>query len=229
MQSKYRRKPGRHYSKIVREIRKNRGFESGLRGCKWSEEDKTSSKSLKREIRTFKKTAVKSLNLVLHRNRTGIVAKNKYDVAARDVQTHVQIVPHSKPGEAPFTNPEKGSPLRKGIYYKDFPEGFQLYAVSRDGDKVYTNLEHGGTVLGGAKKGGFIGYTLVHTYEESSFTHHKFSHKRVSLQRRFSGKKEQIRFEPRPFFEPAKKRAVEKIQDIFGAEAAQYADKVRFF
>ena len=231
------RNPHATQKKIMREIREK---EKSLRRAEreshyktWSDEQRTeaasAAKGLARDLRKLKKKHA-AVGQTRRKHEWRIVARSKHDVQAKHVQTHIMIPTRSKPGEPPRSDPQKGHALKKGLYYKTFPLGFGIYATSLYGDHVYRILEFGGTAEAGSKRGDLLGYTLGKVQTTSKDGKRTFSHKRVSLRPKLDNRgKHAIRVEPRPFFAPARDRAVEKIQEIFGGEAADFVKRLQFF
>ncbi len=239
------RDPKAEQRRILREIRKREklldkkltqyGRET------FSDEEKTEEKGIRKEIRALKKkhTAAGS-HTRAHKIR--IVQHTRGDVAARDVRTHRTYPQRSKPGEPPRTRSSKDPrggkrlSLRSGIYFEPTQDktGFTIYAVSlSSGNLIFRNLETGGSTAVDQGKGELLGYSISTERTQTSRSDGKtqtFSHRRVSLRKVQDGvKKKKITFQPRPFFEPAKARAVEKIQDIFGEEGAKFAKTAKIF
>lgn len=207
----------------------------------FSDEEKAEEKGIRKEIRALKKkhTAAGS-HTRAHKIR--IVQHTRGDVAARDVRTHRMYPQRSKPGEPPRTRSSKDPrggkrlSLRSGIYFEPTQDktGFTIYAVSlSSGNLIFRNLEKGGSSTIDQGKGELVGYAISSERSQTSRSDGKtqtFSHRRVSLRKVQDGvKKKKITFQPRPFFEPAKARAVEKIQDIFGEEGARFAKTAKIF
>lgn len=207
----------------------------------FSDEEKAEEKGIRKEIRSLKKkhTAAGS-HTRAHKIR--IVQHTRGDVAARDVRTHRTYPQRSKPGEPPRTRSSKDPrggkrlSLRSGIYFEPTQDktGFTIYAVSlSSGNLIFRNLEKGGSSTIDQGKGELVGYAISSERSQTSRSDGKtqtFSHRRVSLRKVQDGvKKKKITFQPRPFFEPAKARAVEKIQDIFGEEGAKFAKTAKIF
>lgn len=207
----------------------------------FSDEEKAEEKGIRKEIRALKKkhTAAGS-HTRAHKIR--IVQHTRGDVAARDVRTHRTYPQRSKPGEPPRTRSSKDPKggkrlsLRSGIYFEPTQDktGFTIYAVSlSSGNLIFRNLEKGGSTSVDQGKGELLGYSISSERSQTSRSDGKtqtFSHRRVSLRKVQDGvKKKKITFQPRPFFEPAKARAVERIQDIFGEEGAKFAKTAKIF
>ena len=173
----------------------------------------------------------KKLDKLALKKQIRIVARNRFDVPARDVQTNYFYRAASQPGEPPKT--WGGKPLKKALYFQMVGDsGFYIFAAPRDGADVYKILEFGGTSLSGKRtrmgrnRGNLIGY-IIESEREQGYRGRKFSHKRVSFSRKY-GPREPIRIQPRPFFTPAIPRIKKRITEIFGPDmAAKIATQIR--
>lgn len=238
------RDPQASQRRILREIRRRErrlsdmGVDSPARKT-WSETEFAQVQQLKKEVRQLKKRK-NSSTVRAHKYR--IVQQVKGDVAARDVQTHRMYPQRSRPGEPPRTRSSRDAKgnkrlsLRSGIFFESTKDktGFTIYAVAlSSGNLIFRNLEYGGTGIIHQGKGELQGYCIVS--ERSSVQHkngrvQEFSHRRISLGRVTDQKqKKKIRFRARPFFEPAKERAIQKIQEIFGNEGTELAKNAKLF
>jgi|GEM_PF-3481552 len=207
----------------------------------FSDAEKAEEKGIRKEIRALKKKHG-AIGSHARAHKIRIVQHTRGDVPARDVQTHRMYPQRSKPGEPPRTRSSKDPrggkrlSLRSGIYFEPTQDktGFTIYAVSlSSGNLIFRNLETGGSTAVDQGKGELLGYSISTERTQTSRSDGKtqtFSHRRVSLRKVQDGvKKKKITFQPRPFFEPAKAKAVERIQDIFGEEGARFAKTAKIF
>ncbi|MDO4571485.1 MAG: hypothetical protein Q4D38_13960 [Planctomycetia bacterium] len=232
----FRDRPKRQRA-ILREIRraekKAAQAERRSKYKTWSEEERTSAAaeatSARKKAAQLRRAYKKTGN-AQRKHKYRIVKRHRGEVAARDFQTHDMIPKRSKPGEPPKTTPP-GSVLRRAIFFEQTSAtSWRIMAASdKRGNAIFRTLETGGTSLSGRKSrfrehGDMIGYAIA---EEQDSTQRKdgrtqtFSHKRVSLVKKYEKKRRTIRFAARPFFKPARERAVERLSDILGQDASK--------
>lgn len=213
--------------KLIREIRKREKKRARfLRQSKyksWTETQRNqavmAAAEEKRQIGFLKRKQAKNANRSRHHS-IRIVARDKHDVPARDVKVRQEWRKSSKPFQPPKT--WTGS-IKRAIAYEVYPDGqgFRLKAEPRKGGNmfIYPILEYGGRVSNARyKHGNLIGYQVVSERSETERrdgTTQKFSHRRVSLRRKYENPKD-IRIQPRPFFEPGKEYIEERVQEVFG-------------
>lgn len=187
----------------------------------WSDEQKSEAKAEAKaaadRVKKLEKRRQKNQALTRH-HEVRIVARNKHDVPARDVQEFEQLRNASKPGNPPKT--WTGS-IRNAIWFDANLEGFRIVASPRKGGTtdIFPTLEYGGTVSNERYgHGDLMGYQIVDERSEAQGPKRKqaFSHKRVSLARKYDTP-ENIKIAPRPFFEPTIKHLEEVTAGRFSA------------
>ena len=165
----------------------------------------------------------KKLDTLELKKKIRIVARDRHDVQARDVQTHFRYHPGSRPGNPPKTW-GAGKVLKKAIYFQTEGDTYYIFAAPRDGAAIYQILEFGGQSMTGRRdklgreRGNLIGY-VIESEREKSASGRQFSHKRVSLRRKYEPRRP-IRIEPRPFFTPAIPKIKARVAELFGPDFA---------
>jgi len=199
---------------LDREIRRVKAEEARL-----AEADAKKAERLQKRRERLEAKREKNAKLTRTNSRR-IVQHNKGDVAARDVQTHNMYRPSSRPGETPRSWESSGNYLRNHVFTREEGDGYIVFIPpSERGDDILQRLEHGGTTeryaLGRRHRnhGDLIGYT-IESERDRSYNGVKFSHKRVSLRKRF-GRRKRITVEPRPVMAPALERIKKKIPTVF--------------